>query len=162
MLINDKTGWKGMRLQNQVRFEQGKGLPMNNDSAYKKIERVDRKFAGVRVPKQLQQNLPFKSQVSAMKPAKQKTYLQKRAVVLGGEEKKSRTFMQKVFTIAKDKDLKKKKKQEEYIEKKTAKIAKEEAVKKDKDRERKRKYFETKGRNSNNNQSDGGILKKRK
>ena len=164
MLMADKKNWKGMRLQNQVRFEKGYGLPMQNDSAYKKIERVERQFAGVRVPKQVQQNLPFKSQVSAMKPAKKKTYLQKRAVVLGGEEKKARTFMQKVFTIAKEKDLKKKQKQQEYISKKQVKLAKEADAKKEKEKERKRKYFETAGKNSNNNNNgnDGGILKKRK
>lgn len=163
MLLADKNNWKGMRLQNQVRFASSLGLPMQNDSAYKKVERVERVFAGVRIPKQIQKNLPFKSQVSAMKPSKKKTYVQKRAVVLGGEEKKARTFMQNVFTIAKDKDLKKKKKQEEYIGKKQVKLAKEAETKKDKERERKRKYFETAGRNSNNNASgDGGILKKRK
>ncbi|XBW34766.1 hypothetical protein QEN19_000332 [Hanseniaspora menglaensis] len=163
MLMADKNSWKGMRLQNQVRFQNGNGLPMQNDSAYKKVERVERQFAGVRVPKQIQQNLPFKSQVSAMKPAKKQTYLQKRAVVLGGEEKKARTFMQKVFTIAKDKDLKKKKKQEEYISKKEVKLAKEAEVKKEKEKERKRKYFETAGKNSSNRGgNDGAILKKRR
>ena len=161
MLLKDKTEWKGMRLTGKIRYEQGLLTPVNHDSTYKKIERVDRKFSGVKVPKSLQKDLPFKSQVSQMKPQNKKTYMQKRAVVLGGEEKKARTFMQKIFTVAKQKDEKKRAKQEEYLEKKADKQQKEASLKQEKERERKRKYFSTAGKSSSRDGSESSSKRRK-
>ena len=80
--------------------------------------------------------LPFKSQIVQMEPQKHKTYMQKRAVVLGGKEKKARDLLQKLTTIRKDavarrkakKDEKRaefKKKMEEMGEKKEARERRE-------------------------------------
>ena len=56
---------------------------------------MERRFNPLKVPKSIQAELPFKSQIHTMKPQKKKTYMSKRAVVLGGEEKKARDLMQK-------------------------------------------------------------------
>lgn len=123
LLLKDKTEWKGLRLTGQIRASLGIDLPTNNDSTYKKVERVERNFNGLKVPKSVAKDLPFKSQIYQMKPQKKKTYMAKRAVVLGGEEKKARSFMQKVLTISNAKDEKKRSKKAEERKERLKKLA---------------------------------------
>ena len=52
------------------------------------IQRVQRKFNPLRIPKKLQKDLPFKSKPKDEKKQKKKTYVQKRAVVMETDEKK--------------------------------------------------------------------------
>lgn len=96
-------GWQGMRLTGEVRRDEGIPTPKEKDSAYRKIERPTRHFNPLRVPRQLATELPFKSQITQMKPRQKETYMQKRAVVLGGEEKRARDLMQKLMTLRNEK-----------------------------------------------------------
>lgn len=145
LLLKNHNQWKGMKLTGQVRAERDIETPMNADSAYKKIERQERKFNPLRVPKQLKGALPFKSQIHEMKPQKKKTYMAKRAVVLDGEEKKARDLMQKIATVRNEKDAKRKAKKSEKFQDRLKRIAKEEEAKKEKQRERKKEYFAKNG-----------------
>jgi ribosome biogenesis protein BMS1 len=122
-------GWQGMRLTGEVRRDEGIPTPKEKDSAYRKIERPTRHFNPLRVPRQLATELPFKSQITQMKPRQKETYMQKRAVVLGGEEKRARDLMQKLMTLRNEKVAKRqvaqegrrkvyRKKVEENLEKK--------------------------------------------
>ena len=77
------------------------------------IERPTRTFNPLRVPRALAADLPFKSQITAMQRQKGPTYLQKRAVVVGGEEKKARDLMQKLMTLRNEKVAKRRVAQEE-------------------------------------------------
>lgn len=160
LLSKEKSEWKGMRLTGQVRAAQNILTPLNEDSAYKKVERQERKFNPLRVPKSIKQALPFKSQIHEMKPQKKKTYMAKRAVVLGGEEKKARDLMQKIATIRKEKDLKRKTKKDEKFKEKLKSIAKKEEFRKEKEKERKKEYFSKEGKKrsigSSDNQAFGG------
>lgn len=61
-----------MRLTGQVRAENNIATPLQDDSQYKKIERVERRFNPLRVPKSIQADLPFKSQIHQMKPQRNK------------------------------------------------------------------------------------------
>ncbi|TKA30060.1 hypothetical protein B0A50_02779 [Salinomyces thailandicus] len=106
-------GWSGMRLTGQVRAEKGIATPKERNSAYRPIERQERHFNPLRVPRKLQAELPYKSQVTQMKPQKRETYVQKRAVVAGGEEKVARRLMQQVMTLRNDKMERRRAKQEE-------------------------------------------------
>ncbi|KAI0387555.1 DUF663-domain-containing protein [Hypomontagnella monticulosa] len=128
--------WQPMRLTGEVRRDQGIPTPQNNNSRYRQIERPTRHFNALKVPRALAAELPFKSQIVQMKPQKRKTYMQKRAVVLGGEERKARDLLQKLTTIRKDavarrrakKDEKRaefKKRMEEMGEKKEARERRE-------------------------------------
>ncbi|KAI5301893.1 Glycoside hydrolase 2 (Mannanase, beta-galactosidase), partial [Ascosphaera atra] len=99
----DQGGWTQMRLTGEVRREQGIPTPLPRDSQYKKIERPERHFNPLRVPKALAADLPFKSQIVRMRPQKKEGYLQKRAVVLGGEEKRARELMQQLATMRNEK-----------------------------------------------------------
>ncbi|KAL6450739.1 BMS1 Ribosome biogenesis protein BMS1 [Candida maltosa Xu316] len=146
LLLGQPTEWRGMRLTGQVRADANIATPLNNDSQYKKIERVERRFNPLKVPKSIQAELPFKSQIHTMKPQKKKTYMSKRAVVLGGEEKKARDLMQKINTIRKEKDVKRKSKKDEKFKEKLKKIAKTEELRKEKERERKKEFFSKEGK----------------
>lgn len=165
LLLKDKTEWKGLRLTGQIRASLGIDLPTNNDSTYKKVERVERNFNGLKVPKSVAKDLPFKSQIHQMKPQKKKTYMAKRAVVLGGEEKKARSFMQKVLTISNAKDEKKRSKKAEERKERLKKLAKLEESKKEKEKQRKKDFFSKNGKKrqfNDNDTSDVMSSKKRK
>lgn len=141
LLLGNHSNWKGMKLTGQVRAERDIETPMNADSAYKKIERPERKFNSLKVPKSIKGSLPFKSQIHEMKPQKKSTYMSKRAVVLGGEEKKARDLMQKIATVRKEKESKRKGKKDEKFKERLKEIAKKEEAKKEKEKERKKDYF---------------------
>ncbi|QLQ81203.1 hypothetical protein HG537_0E05580 [Torulaspora globosa] len=162
LLLKDKTEWKGMRLTGQIRAAQGLETPSNPDSAYKKVERVDRHFNGLKVPKSIQKDLPFKSQIHQMKAQKKKTYMAKRAVVLGGEEKKARTFIQNVLTISKDKEQRRKAKKQDQRKERLKKLAKAEEAKAQKDKEKKKQYFAANGKKRANGDDEGRNSSKRR
>lgn len=156
LLLGSHNEWKGMRLTGQVRAEQNIPTPMNQDSAYKKIERVERRFNPLKVPKSVRSELPFKSQIHQMKPQSKKTYMAKRAVVLSEDEKKSRDLMSKITAIKRDKEAKRKSKKEDKFKDKLKEIAKKEEIRKEKERERKRNYFMKEGK------KNGEASKKRR
>ncbi|KAL8676778.1 MAG: hypothetical protein Q9186_006726, partial [Xanthomendoza sp. 1 TL-2023] len=93
----DGKGWKGMRLTGQIRRDENIPLHQPPNSKYRPIERPTRHFNPLRVPRQLAADLPFTSQIATMKPQRKETYRQKRAVVLGGEEKRARDLMNKIM-----------------------------------------------------------------
>lgn len=146
LLSNQQTEWKGMRLTGQVRAEQAIATPMIADSAYKKIERSERRFNPLRVPKSIKAALPFKSQIHEMKPQSKKTYLAKRAVVVDGEEKKARDLIQKITTVRKEKESKRKSKKEEKFKDRLKEITKKAEFRKEKEKERKKEYFAKEGK----------------
>ncbi|CCF60375.1 hypothetical protein KAFR_0K00200 [Kazachstania africana CBS 2517] len=162
LLLREKTEWKGVRLTGQIRAAMGVETPSNADSAYKKVERVERHFNGLKIPKTIQKDLPFKSQVHQMKPQKKKTYMAKRAVVLGGEEKKARAFMQKVLTLSKAKDEKKRAKKADQRKERLKRLAKAEEEKLQKDKEKKKEYFAKNGKKRPNSGGDEGSRKMRR
>ncbi|CAI5758512.1 unnamed protein product [Candida verbasci] len=146
LLLNDHNEWQGMRLTGKIRADEQIETPMNNDSSYKKIERPERRFNPLKVPRSIKADLPYKSQISEMKPQKKKTYMAKRAVVLGGEEKKKRDLIQKLQTISKEKEQKRKSKKDEKFKERLKKIAKVEELRKEKEKERKKEYFQKEGK----------------
>ncbi|EDO19393.1 hypothetical protein Kpol_1002p40 [Vanderwaltozyma polyspora DSM 70294] len=163
LLLQNKKEWKGLRLTGQIRAAKAIETPTNNDSSYKKVQRVERHFNGLKVPKSIQKDLPFKSQIHQMKPQKKKTYMQKRAVVLGGEEKKVRSMMQKVLTVSKAKDEKRKAKKSDQRKERLKRLAKVEEEKSQKDKEKKKDYFSKHGKKRTMDGDDmSGSQKKRK
>lgn len=161
LLLQKKSEWKGVRLTGQIRAALNVPTPSNPDSAYKKVERTERHFNGLKVPKSIQRNLPFKSQIHQMKPQKNKTYMAKRAVVLGGEEKKARSFIQKVLTVSRAKDEKKKAKKTDQRKERLKRLAKAEEEKTQKDKEKKKEFFAKQGKKRSNNNDEGGSRKRR-
>ncbi|CCG83369.1 Ribosome biogenesis protein BMS1 homolog [Taphrina deformans PYCC 5710] len=145
LLANNKT-WEGMRLTGVVRHEQGLKTPLVADSQYRPIVRQERKFNPLKVPRAIQASLPFASKPALMKPQQKQTYLQKRAVVLGGEEKKARDLMQKLMTIRNDKTRKRAEKQEERRSEHRKKVATEEEFQVQKKKEKANEYYKEMGK----------------
>lgn len=159
-LIKEKDEWKGMRLTGKIRADMNLETPMNADSAYSKIERAKVKFNPLYVPKLVQSELPFKSQIAQMKPQKKKTYMQKRAVIMNGEEKKTRTLVQQIHTLKNDKNAKKKQKKEEKNAERAKKLRKQENIREEKVKERKKEYF-AKNNKRHQSQEGNGVSHKR-
>lgn len=145
LLLKDKGNWKGMKLVGQIRAERGIATPVKKDSNYGKIERSTRRFNPLRVPRELQSKLPFKSQIHQMKKRKRPTYLQRRAVVLKGSERKARALIQTIETIRKDKESKRRaKKFEKNLERKK-KLDRKAEENEQRKKERRDEYFRRNG-----------------
>lgn len=160
----ESTSWTGMRLTGLVRYENGIATPSEKNSAYRKIERETRVFNPLRVPRKLAADLPFKSQIAAMKPQKQPTYLQKRAVVLGGEEKKARRLMDQIITIRNDKVERRRKKQEERKDPYKRKVAENAEKRSEREKREKQEYWQREGKKRRHQEGEGagGGGKRRK
>ncbi|CAG7975408.1 unnamed protein product [Penicillium olsonii] len=150
------SGWQGMRLTGEVRHAQGIATPQLKDSTYKPIERQERHFNPLRVPKQLAADLPYKSQITKMKAHKDQTYMQKRAVVLGGEEKKARDLMQKLTTMRNEKQAKRAAKQEERRKVYRAKVADSLEKKAEREKRERNDYWRKEGKKRKNPDEDSG------
>ena len=140
------NGWQGMRLTGQIRASQSLPTPKQKDSAYKPIERPTRHFNPLRVPRAIATELPFKSQIAHMAPQRKQTYLQKRAVVLGGEEKRARDLMQKITTLRKEKVEKRRRKQEERKEPYRRKVKENEGKRAEREKKERDEYWRREGK----------------
>ncbi|KAI7346840.1 DUF663-domain-containing protein [Hortaea werneckii] len=149
--------WQGMRLTGQVRAEQGIPTPKERNSAYRPIERQERHFNPLRVPRKLQAELPYKSQISQMKPQKKDTYVQKRAVVPGGEEKQARRLMQTVMALRNEKVEKRSKKQAERREPHLKKKEEEAERRREREKRERDQFWAREGRKRKGWSEDGGA-----
>ncbi|KAK5452139.1 Glycoside hydrolase 2 (Mannanase, beta-galactosidase) [Exophiala xenobiotica] len=149
-------GWQAMRLTGAVRASLGMTTPLVKDSAYTKIERPTRHFNPLRVPRSLAADLPFKSQITQQKARKAPTYLQKRAVVIGGEEKKARDLMQKLQTMRNEKAEKRAKKQEERRAVYRKKVAENLEMKEQREKRERDEFWRKEGGKRKNRDEGGG------
>jgi ribosome biogenesis protein BMS1 len=149
-------GWQAMRLTGAVRASLGMTTPLVKDSAYSKIERPTRHFNPLRVPRSLAADLPFKSQITQQKARKAPTYLQKRAVVIGGEEKKARDLMQKLQTMRNEKAEKRAKKQEERRAVYRKKVAENLEMKEQREKRERDEFWRKEGGKRKNTDEGGG------
>lgn len=156
------SGWQGMRTTGQVRHEEGIAIPTKKDSAYRPIDRPERHFNPLRVPKNLAAGLPFKSQITKMRSRNDQTYMQKRAVVLGGEEKKARDLMQKLNTMRNDKQARRAAKQEERRQVYRDKMADSLEKKTEREKRERNEFWRREGKKRKNLDAEGGGGKKRK
>jgi ribosome biogenesis protein BMS1 len=155
LLEDDKTDWKGMRITGKIRAEMGIAAPSDPDSTYRKIERPTRRFNPLKVPKAIQASLPFASKQRSMTKQKKPTYLQKRTVILGGEEKQARDLLQKVMTLQNEKVRKRKEKKAIDRGKHIQKVQDAEAMRKAREKREKKEFWEREGRKRKPD-SDGG------
>ncbi|KAI8969271.1 hypothetical protein BDF20DRAFT_793766, partial [Mycotypha africana] len=140
LLLSSKK-WQGMRTTGQVRKENDLHAPQRVDSIYKPVERKERRFNPLKVPKSLQAELPFANKPKNATKSKKASYLAKRAVILEPEEKKIVTLMQQLNTLRNEKDRKRKLKnneRREALEQKRAKIAAENEIK---TKQRRKEFF---------------------
>lgn len=153
-----------MRLTGEVRRAEGLKTPLNVNSTYKKIQRPPRRFNPLIVPKKLQASLPYASKPKLMKPQREQTYLQKRAVVMEPEEKKAIALLQQIRALRKDQVAKRKEKKKETKEARKKKLEKEEEKKNEKEKTRKKEHMRIAGQKSKRQAEieEGGSRKRRK
>jgi ribosome biogenesis protein BMS1 len=125
---NPVTGmdWRAMKPKAQLHVETQTPIEVNPDSIYKPIERKERTFNKLHVPKSVEAALPYSSKHKDEKKRRKKSYVSKRAVVMEAHEKKKFTFVQAVNTIRNEKRAKRKEKNAERRVAKTKELAKKE------------------------------------
>jgi ribosome biogenesis protein BMS1 len=118
LLLRDKLNWRGMRLANTVRHELNVPIPKKSDSSYsRQINRPEeRKFMPLRIPKSVEQNLPFKSKSKLVTKQKRPGLLQRRAVLAEPHERKVESLLAQVRTLKNYREEKKKKSDNEKRE----------------------------------------------
>lgn len=163
-LLVDSKQWSGMRTNGQIRREDGLKLHQNKDSFYKPIERKKRVFNKLHVPKTLQQTLPFASKPKLLTKRNKPSLLTRHAVVMEPEEKKVHTLIQRINTIANEKQRKKKIKNQEVhaaFLKKRKGVEEKDAVM---TKERRKEHYKAEGkkRAREDAAANGGKFKKRK
>lgn len=154
--------WRGMRLTGEVRRDEGIETPEDKNSAYRLIERQDRHFNPLRVPKKLAQELPFKSQPTLMPKQRKKGYLQKRAVVVGSEERRARKLMDQLLSLRKEKEEKRARKKEEGREEYRKKVAASDEKRREREKREKQEFWEREGSKRAHWGAEGGGGKRRK
>jgi len=158
-------GWQGMRLTGEVRRAENIPTPVDKNSAYRPIERQERHFNSLKIPRKLAADLPFKSQSVQMLPQKKQTYMQKRAVVADKEEKKARNLMQQLLTLKREKVEKRRAAQEKRKEGYRQKVAENEEKRADREKREKDEYWRREGKKrkgKDNESGDGGGKKRTK
>jgi ribosome biogenesis protein BMS1 len=122
-------GWHGMRNKALLQLETNTPIEVNPDSIYKPIARPERKFQKLKVPKKLEEALPFASKPKNDPKRKRRGYVQKRAVVMEASERKKFTFLQALNTIRNEKvKIRKEKRAEATMEKAKKNAKKEDAL----------------------------------
>ncbi|CCU75330.1 Putative ribosome biogenesis protein/Also GTP-binding protein [Blumeria hordei DH14] len=160
--VTNLIGWNGMRLTGQIRKDEGLPTPQLRDSQYKPIERVKRVFNPLRVPKALAAELPYKSQIVQMQKQRRETYMQKRAVVLGGEEKNARDLMQKLMTLRQEKNSKRQAAKEAHRVVYRKKLAENAEKREEREKREKQEYWSKEGKKRKpDNGPDGGAKRRR-
>jgi ribosome biogenesis protein BMS1 len=162
-LLEDSEGkeWRGMRVTGEVRRDLNLSAPNVANSTYRPIERATRRFNPLRVPKSLQQGLPFKSQIMQMKAVKKKGYLARRAVMPTKEESRARDLLQKLQTMVKEKQAKRREKKEEKKKEHRKKVEAGLEMKNAREKREKQEYWAKEGRKRKNDDGGGRGKKQR-
>ena len=161
--VTNLIGWEGMRLTGEVRRDLALPTPQQKNSLYKPVERATRHFNPLRVPRALAAELPFKSQITQMKKQGKETYMQKRAVVVGGEEKKARDILQKIMTVRNEKVAKRREKKEEKRVVYRKLVKENEEKRGEREKKEKQDYWRKEGKKRRaDTDGDGGGGKRRR
>lgn len=139
-------GWRAMKPKAQLHVETETPIEVNPDSIYKPIERKERTFNKLRVPKAVEAALPYSSKHKDETKKKKKSYVSKRAVVMEAAEKKKYTFVQAVNTIRNEKRTKRKEKNAERRLEKSKEVAKQDEKLEASRKARKRQHHRTEGK----------------
>lgn len=125
-LLPWKSVWVGMKTVGQLRFEQNLPTPHNPDSEYREIERVEREFNPLTVPRALRETLPFdeKLKLKSVKKRQVEDSEQGSVVVRTKREKHVDKLMDSLSALRTEKlkkeDAKKAKKAQEFNKEKEA------------------------------------------
>ncbi|KAI5793212.1 hypothetical protein EDC01DRAFT_722167 [Geopyxis carbonaria] len=147
-----------MRTTGAIRASLQLSAPQRANSTYKPIVREARHFNPLRIPKSLQRELPFASQITQMRPAKKTGYLASRAVVATREERAARELLVKVQTLQKEKVAKRREKKMEKTREHVKKVEKGLEMKGEREKREKQEYWMKEGRKRGRGDEDGVIM----
>lgn len=130
--------WRGMRTLKQLRQDHNLSVPQNTDSAYKEINRTEKKFHPLHIPKSLEKELPFamRPKVQTARASNRPSYVTARKspnapesfIIHDKHAKEMFSLMQQVNTVrnAKDRVRKeaKERQRENYLKRKEMEDAK--------------------------------------
>ncbi|GMI80529.1 hypothetical protein like AT1G06720 [Hibiscus trionum] len=136
----EKT-WQGMKTVAELRREHNLAVPVNKDSLYKPIERKQRKFNPLVIPKALQADLPFESKPKNIPHRKRPLLEDRRAVVMEPHERKVHALVQHLQLIRNDKMKKRKLKEEQKRKEVETQRAKDEQVLRKRRREERQERY---------------------
>ncbi|KAL7122018.1 hypothetical protein ACP275_01G019700 [Erythranthe tilingii] len=140
--------WQGMKTVSELRWEKNLPVPVNKDSLYKPIERKQRKFNPLVIPKSLQAALPFASKPKDIPFRKRSLLENRRAVVMEPKERKVHALVQHLQLIRSEKMKKQKIKDDVKRKARAVELAKEEQISKKRQREERRgRYIEQEKQN---------------
>jgi ribosome biogenesis protein BMS1 len=141
LTINSSDGWRGMKPKALLQLETNTPIEVNPDSIYKPIERTERKFNKLNVPKKLEGALPYASKPKNETKRKKKGYAQKRAVVMEDDERKKLAFVNALNSIRNEKvKIRKDKNEERKIDKAKKNAKQDEAMAEMRKVNKKRQY----------------------
>jgi len=120
----------------QLRFENAVPVPRSKDSLYRQINRKERKFSKLIIPKSVESNLPFaskpKQQQGQTERAKQRAKDRsatrtgtKKVTIMSNHDKKVTTLIQQLNTIRRDKTAKRKETREKKLAERQKKLDKD-------------------------------------
>ncbi|CAK7212504.1 Glycoside hydrolase 2 (Mannanase, beta-galactosidase) [Sporothrix bragantina] len=159
---NNLIGWQPMRLTGEIRRDANLATPQQRNSQYREVVRQERHFNALKVPRQLAASLPFKSQIVQTKKQKKTTYMQKRAVVVGGEERKVRNLLQNLSTIKRDVSQKRAAKKEASRAQHRAMVADAEEKRAAREKRETKEFWSREGRKRQAQAEGGGGGKRRR
>jgi ribosome biogenesis protein BMS1 len=162
LLEEDKTDWQGMRITGKIRAELGIAAPSKPDSTYRKIERPARRFNPLKVPKSLQASLPYASKQLQMTKQSKQTYLQKRTVILGGQEKRARELLTQIMSLRNEKVKKRKEKKAVEQAKHLKKVDESNEMRRAREKREKKEFWEREGRKRKAEDNGGEMEQKRR
>merc|ERR1711920_703454 len=102
--VVDVEAWRPARLIGELRANAGVAVPDNKDSHYgKQLVRPERKFNPLKIPKQLEAGLPFKTKPKNEFKQKKNNLRKKTAIVSSDRERAINQLMQRLHTVRKEK-----------------------------------------------------------
>merc|ERR1712137_340249 len=137
--------WQGMGTVFELRKDRGLKIPVSQDSLYKPIEREERKFNPLRIPKSLEKELPYATKQKSL-PKKQSQI--DRPVLIGYQNKKDKQvdqLLQQLGTLKNDKIRKAKEKKKESLAKRAKHVQAEREKLEKKAKESRRRVFRMQG-----------------
>ncbi|XP_026171990.1 ribosome biogenesis protein BMS1 homolog isoform X1 [Mastacembelus armatus] len=98
--VGQKDSWAGMRTLGQLKHDLGIRNKPNTDSLYMPVNRAQRRFNPLHIPKELQKALPFKSKPKQQQPkGKMPRDLQRPSVIREPHEKKVAALLHALSTV---------------------------------------------------------------
>merc|ERR1712203_103285 len=102
--VVDVDQWRPARLIGELRAAKGVAVPDNKDSHYgKQVVRAERKFNPLKIPKALEESLPFKTKPKNELKRKENPLRKAAAIVATEREHQVNSLLNRLYTVRKEK-----------------------------------------------------------